>query len=177
MDEGRRDLEDRRLVESYKRTREASHFAALFQRYQQRVYSICYAMCKDRGIAEDMVQETFVRAFRQIDHFNESGGDSCFEAWLCTISRHLCIGELRKLSVRRRGVPVYRTQEPPNQEDTLASAQIEQELSILPEAVRRCWLLFKLDGYRYKEIAELTGLAVKEVERSIEAAREKLKRK
>ncbi len=170
-------MEDRRLIESYKRTREASYFAPLFERYQQRVFSICYAMCRDRGIAEDMVQETFVRAFRQIDHFNENDGDSCFEAWLCTISRHLCINELRKLSVRRRSVPVGRTEDPPNQEDSLASAQIEQALSILPETVRRCWLLFKLDGYRYKEIAELTGLAVKEVKRSIEQARERLRRK
>lgn len=77
-------------------------FAALFTRFQDRVYDLACAILHDEVEAEDAVQDTFLRAFEHIDDFR---GDSSFETWLVAIAVNRCRDRLRRRK-RRRALPL-----------------------------------------------------------------------
>jgi RNA polymerase sigma-70 factor, ECF subfamily len=73
-------------------------FAALVERHHQAVANFAYRRLGDPDLAEDVVQETFCRALRQIQRFH--GGS--FRGWLLTIARFLCMAERKQGRLRRR---------------------------------------------------------------------------
>lgn len=191
----REKLEDRELVAKFKATGDGQYFAVLFDRYQKRVWAICFAIFENRAMAEDLVQETFVRAFEQMASFDERDSQSQFRAWLGAICRNACYDELRKLRVRAEYQAESRasgrrhfgeqstdgrasvrgsTYEP--QELMIIFRQLDEELAKLPEKKRECWRLFHDWGYSYKEIAEIMDLSFEEVKTNIRSVNRHLER-
>lgn len=72
-------------------------FQTLVERYQEKVYSICYGKVKDEQDAKDVSQDVFVKVFRYIENFNK---ESSFYTWLYRITVNTCIDFLRKRSRR-----------------------------------------------------------------------------
>jgi RNA polymerase sigma-70 factor (ECF subfamily) len=68
-------------------------FTQLVETYQRPVYNLCYRMLGDPDEAEDASQETFLRVYRNIKHYD---ADRPFSTWLLSIAAHLCIDQLRK---------------------------------------------------------------------------------
>lgn len=189
--------DDLELVAKFKATGEGRYFAELFDHYHKRVYFIAYSMFENRVVAEDLVQETFVRAFEQIAAFDERDSASSFYAWLCRICRNACLDEIRKSQVRVRyqkerlaaaapqavrddqrdqdgysiGGSSYRAQDL-----TVVFRQMDEELKKVSEEKRICWLLFYVEGHSYMEIADDLGLTFEEVKTSIRAVNRHLKR-
>ena len=65
----------------------------LYQQYSQIVFQFLYARCHDRELAQDLMQETFLRAIQCLDSYDKS----CrLSTWLCQIARHVWLHELRK---------------------------------------------------------------------------------
>ena len=73
---------DSELVSGYKNGNEKA-FEVLLHRHKSRVYTSIYLIVKDRYIAEDLLQETFIKAYRAIKSFR---GDSAFYTWLYRIA-------------------------------------------------------------------------------------------
>jgi RNA polymerase sigma-70 factor (ECF subfamily) len=94
------DEELARLARGGPRRRAA--FAALVERHHQAVANYAARRLGDPDLAEDVVQETFCRAFRQVQRFH--GGS--FRAWLLTIARFLCMAERKRARLRRRSRPI-----------------------------------------------------------------------
>jgi RNA polymerase sigma-70 factor (ECF subfamily) len=67
----------------------------LIKRYQDYVYRLCYLVMRNEQDAEDMAQETFIRAFRALPRFEIREGAS-FEAWLYRISVNCCRSRMRR---------------------------------------------------------------------------------
>lgn len=86
------DVSDRELIERY-RSGEERALAFLFQRYVSSIYRFIYRMVGDRAVAEDLVQETFVKAWKKLSSFDASRS---FKAWLFTIAKNSALDELRK---------------------------------------------------------------------------------
>lgn len=86
-------MTDRQLVESYHQGNEAA-FEELLKRYKSRVYSKIYLYVKDRALAQDIFQDTFVRAIQALKegNYNEEGK---FSAWIMRIAHNLCIDYFR----------------------------------------------------------------------------------
>ncbi len=198
MSERGENQEDLDLVAKFKATGDNCHFETLFDRYQKRVFSIAFAIFQNREMAEDLVQETFVRAFDQIASFRESDPQSNFSAWLCRICRNACFDEMRKSQVRtqyQRETLLAKTHEAVRggmldgdefnmggssyraQDAEVIFRQVDEELKTIPEERRACWLLFYVEGYSYKEIADKAGLSFEEVKTHIQAVNRHLKRK
>src|SRR5215831_4798175 len=89
-------LDDHSLILDFKNSRKAESFARLFGRYGRRIFALAYAFYRERGQAEDCVQETFLRALIEIDRYDETVPSGNFWAWLQTIARNVCIDELRR---------------------------------------------------------------------------------
>lgn len=172
-------LDDRALVERFKRTGDRDWFGALFERHQTRVYAICYALLKNRASAEDLMQDTFERALEEINRFDEKDPGSQFNAWLGAICRNLCLSERRKIKVRReretRGLDQLDLA-PWNPEAIDRLRDLEDKLNRLGQGPRFCWWLFHVDGYTYEEIGHLTGYSFQQVRKYLRIARHQLER-
>lgn len=135
-------------------------------RFQRSVFGVAITMCGDEGLAEDIAQTTFERAWRHADAYDVRLGS--VRTWLLTICRRLAIDALRI----RRSSPIAPSviQEllPPSGEaDPTEAAVIDDEFSRvrgglmrLSEPQRRALLLATLGGHTAVEIAEIENIPV-----------------
>jgi RNA polymerase sigma factor, sigma-70 family len=86
------DQKEKRLI---KKVKKGDHqaFADLVERYKNSVYSICLRMVGNREEAEDLSQETFIRAYNNISKFDS---DRKFSTWIFRIATNLSIDSLRR---------------------------------------------------------------------------------
>jgi len=151
------------------------YFRVLFDRHKRRVYLACKVFLQDANAAEDATQETFLRAFQNLNGF--SGGH--FGAWLTRIARNVCIDAWRR---RRRQAEtgeehLVSVGDKHSLEDAAAmraaAARLREEMAKLPEHQRRC-LELKIEGHSYEEMAALTGLPVTAVKSHLQNGRRML---
>ncbi|HIJ74578.1 MAG TPA: RNA polymerase sigma factor [Candidatus Hydrogenedentes bacterium] len=88
----RRDVSDRRLIRQVLAGRRES-FGVLVERYLHVVHALAYAQTGNHADAEDVVQETFIKAFQSLSSLRDTGR---FPAWLTTIARRICYGLQRR---------------------------------------------------------------------------------
>ncbi len=138
-------------------------FEQLYRSHCDRIYALCWRMCGgDKALAEDMVQEAFVRAWNKLNLFR---GESKFGTWLHRLAVNVVLSD-RRTRVKR----LQREQEMVDgvertlvgDRDVFAGLRQDLEVAIagLPERARRVLVLYDIEGYKHKEIAEMTGMAV-----------------
>lgn len=87
------------LVQRLQR-RDPQALAELYDRYGRLVYSLILRVVRDAGIAEDLVQETFLRIWNRVHNFDAAKG--CIGPWLLAVARHRAIDYLRSAAGRER---------------------------------------------------------------------------
>jgi RNA polymerase sigma-70 factor (ECF subfamily) len=160
-------------------------FNAIVERYQRQVFAVCMNLMRDRMAAEDVTQDTFIRAWSAISTFH---GDSA-KSWLLRIASNRCLDVLRQ----RRRLPTSSLDaqmvefEPrwsslvgadspeTNAEQLELNARLSAALGDLPEDQRVALLMADVLGYDYLEIAELTSTAIGTVKSRISRARGRLR--
>ena len=156
-------------------------FEALVLRYQARIVNYASALVHDAGIAEDVAQETFVRAWRGLGRFR---GESAFKTWLYRIATNVARTHLDRRG--RQGRIADRSLDDedealqagdvpsaaPDAETSLVTREaIDGALAELPEELRTALVLRDVEGLDYKEIAGVTGAPMGTVESRIFRAR------
>lgn len=91
-------LSDEDLIEKYKASQQTAFFDVLYERYSDKVYAKCISMLKDNGLAEDAVQDIFMKVLLSISKFR---GASKFSTWLYSITYNFCIDKIRRRNKRR----------------------------------------------------------------------------
>jgi len=138
-------------------------FEKLYRGHCDRIYGLCWRMCGgDSALAEDLVQEAFVRAWNKLDLFK---GDSKFGTWLHRLAINVVLSD-RRIRVKR----LRREQEfsddiervQVGDRDVFAGLRKDLEAAIagLPERARTVLVLYDIEGYQHDEIAAMTGMAV-----------------
>ena len=133
-------------------------FEDMYQRFFKDVYLFVFSISKDRQIAEDITQETFFKALKEIKNFR---GDCSVKSWLCQIAKNLYISQMRK----KRMISLEDMDMVPNQ---ISATNIEQEyiqkentlsvykvLHLLEEPYKEIFLLRTLGELEFKEIADV----------------------
>jgi RNA polymerase sigma factor (sigma-70 family) len=149
-----------------RRARDGSReaFEELVRRTSRMVYAKLYLETGDPHSAEDLVQETFLRAFRAIGHLTDPKG---FRAWLMTISQSVLIDSYRRAGAIRRAPPPRASQEaletvaaPPTGEAGAGETRdkVRAILLGLPEEYRLPLTLRYIDGADYESIQMQLGL-------------------
>jgi RNA polymerase sigma-70 factor, ECF subfamily len=159
-------------------------FAELYQRYAARLTRFCLRRLHDRQEAEDVAQETFVRAWRSLPRF---AGERRFYPWLTVIARNLCTDALRRRSRSAPAVDVDLASTrahlvdggPTTEEQIVAAADgelVHRALGRLNPRHRRVLELREGSDWSYKEIARFEGVEVSAIETLVWRARQALRR-
>ena len=162
-------ISDSQLVSLYKNGSEEA-FEQLLNRHKSRVFTTIYLIVKDKYVAEDLLQEVFIKAIRTIKEgrYNEEGK---FLPWILRIAHNLAIDNFRKdkrypMIVMEDGSPVFNTME--FAEGSFESVQIKQEthvklrqlISELPDAQREVLVMRHYMDMSFQEIAESTDVSI-----------------
>jgi RNA polymerase sigma-70 factor (ECF subfamily) len=154
-------------------------FETLYRRHRDRIYGLLWRLCGgDPSLAEDMLQEAFVRAWNKLDSFR---GEARFSTWLHRLSANVALSD-RRSRMRRlsRETELEGTVErlATGEKDVYADKRmdLEQAISRLPERARTVLILYDVEGYSHAEIAEIAGMAVGSSKAQLHRAR-KLVRK
>ena len=94
-----REPDDAALLEAVGRGDRERALPELYRRYERRLYGLGYRLLGDQGLAEELVQETFLRVWRTADRFDPARGTAT--AFVLTIARRLAIDLWRRPSSRR----------------------------------------------------------------------------
>ena len=148
----REDLSDLQLVTQAQQG-DTEAFSVLVGRHQSLVYNLAYRYMREGASAEDMAQETFVKAYRLLKGFR---GDCNFSTWLYQVTASVCLTELSRRK-KRQTVERHPFRE-------CKDVDKPQECSDLPEVIRYCvdklperyWqiiTLYYLKELPYEEIA------------------------
>lgn len=162
-------------------SREGNHtaFAALIRAHQQMIHSLTYRMTGSMADCQDLAQETFIRAYRQLDSYQ---GNSKFSSWLYRIAVNACL-DWQKRERRREQVHQDWSEEhfhqPGSQEGVAGDdlgRQVQAALMKLPEKQRAAIALTVYSGHNHAEAAKILGCSEATVSWRIFAARRKLKK-
>jgi RNA polymerase sigma-70 factor (ECF subfamily) len=164
---------------------DADAFAALVARYRASIVNLARALTADDGEADDLAQETFIRAYKAIGRFR---GDSTFRTWLHRVAVNVVQSHLKKRARRWRWFgPSLDEQDAAGQESSVPATPatleddaarrelIDRALASLPADMRIAVTLRDVQGFDYAEIAEMLGIPLGTVESRIFRARQRLR--
>jgi RNA polymerase sigma-70 factor (ECF subfamily) len=184
-------LPDADVVALAKQGREPA-YRELIRRYERPVFSLVYRMVRDRELAEDLTQDTFIKVLSHIDKYRS---EFKFSSWLFKISNNVAIDHLRRRqldTVSMDGSPHATSLdlteatsfELPTQDETPLQelearelgSEIERAIGRLRPEYRSCILLRHVEDKSYEEIAATLDLPLGTVKTYIHRARHELRK-
>ena len=156
-----------------------SAFEGIVRRWQGPLVSLAYRFCRDRGRAEEMAQEVFLRIYRKLDRWHSN---SPFSSWMFAVAANLYRSELRRIPLRT--VPLDDVAEPrdPRPHDGGLAAEdrdhaVRSAVSALPPKYRDAVLLFYFHEMDISAAARSLGLSEGTVKSRLFRGREMLRGK
>ena len=128
----------------------------LYEKYARAMYTIAYRMSGDFELANDILQDAFIKVFRNLEKFRK---ESTLGAWIKTIVVRTALTRLKK----------ERITDPISDEvtgslvdwgDHLDSEYLEKAILSLPQGYRTVFLLIEVEGYSHKEVAEMLDISL-----------------
>ena len=133
----------------------------LYKENAKIVYHFLYSRCHDAQLAEDLTQETFLRAYQSLERYN---GDCKVSVWLCQIAKHLLYQYWQK---NRHEIPLeleLEEEKAATDSDTehqvltrIELLQVLKDMQKLPEQMREVMYLRIAGDLSFKEIGEIMG--------------------
>ncbi len=131
----------------------------LYKLYSKSMYNIGYRIVNNEDEAEDVLQEAFISAFRNLDHYR---GDATFGSWLKRIVVNKAINVLKTRKAERLPEDEnFDLQEEvwPETEFPFTVQQVRNAMEELPAGYRSVLSLYLMEGYDHSEIAEILGIS------------------
>ncbi len=130
----------------------------LYKQNSKIVYHFLYSMCKDEGLSEELLQETFLKAFESMDRFD---GSCKISTWLCQIARHLLYQHWSK---QNRAQMMEMDEMLVSGEDTekqainrVELADVWDKVQQMPREVREVVTLRVMSDLSFREIGSILG--------------------
>jgi len=149
----------------------AGQFEELVRAYYDQVWRLC-ALLVDPPSADDLAQETFLRALRSFPSFR---GSSSVRTWLFSVARHTCLDELRSRSRGRRVPPLWQhTTSEPSVQDPATDVVVNDLLGSLDPDRRAAFVLTQVFGLSYAEAARVCACPIGTIRSRLARARKDL---
>jgi RNA polymerase sigma-70 factor (ECF subfamily) len=172
------EIDEQALVERCRAGDEAA-FAELVEAYKDLVYAIVRRMVADRGLAEDLAQEVFLKVHRGLPYFR---GDARLSTWIYRIVANVCIEARNR---RRPDVSLDDDRDgrgaiDPGQRDAAFADlelrdRLEKAIAQLPDNYRMLIAAHYLRGVQYEALAEALGLPLGTVKTHLHRAKRRLR--
>ncbi len=172
------EITDEYIVERV-RQGELALFEVIMRRHNRRLYRAARAIIGDDSEAEDVLQETYVRAYAHLDQFS---GKARFATWLTKIAVHEALARLRRRGRLVSAEDQMDAFEAPGRGPEQMAADrelrgvLENALSNLPEAFRATFVLRDIEGLNTAETAACMGIPEETVKTRLHRARAALRR-
>lgn len=147
----------------------------LYRTHYRVMFGVCLRYANDYESAEDILQEGFVKVFKNLKNFRLEGS---LEGWIRRIMVNTALDHYRKAS---RLVPVTELEQARQETDTadpvseMASEEILQAIQELPDGYRTVFNLYAIEGFNHREIAEKLGISEGTSKSQLSRAREMLR--
>jgi RNA polymerase sigma-70 factor (ECF subfamily) len=164
-------LADDAIVTLIQAGRAEEAFERLVPGYRRRVFGLAYSILRDRGAAEDLAQEVFVKLWQALPKYD---GRARLSTWIYAITRNAAISALRG---RRRLVSIsdpavqQEVEGVVAQPDAEPDAALWRQVEALPDKQRQAVILYYQDERPVDEVAEMMGLPVNTVKTHLHRAR------
>jgi RNA polymerase sigma-70 factor (ECF subfamily) len=159
-------------------------FGELVTRYESKVYSLAMKMLRNPEDAEDVLQETFLRAYRGIKSFK---GNSTFSTWIYRITANSALMRLRKKQLPQvsiedsdeRETPIAIADWAPGPAEQLLNQEMQrvmdEAIESLPHEFRQVFILRDVEEMSNADVAEILDLSVAAVKSRLHRARLKVR--
>ncbi|WP_286007822.1 RNA polymerase sigma factor [Barnesiella viscericola] len=147
-------MDERKLIEACKHN-DARAQRQLYETFARKMMSVCLRYADNREMAEDFLQEGFIKVFSSIRSYNYEGS---FEGWIRRIFVNTALEALRKNDLLRNGVELDSLA--PQQEadysavDRISADELLELIAQLPPGFRTVFNMFAIEGYSHREIAQ-----------------------
>jgi RNA polymerase sigma factor (sigma-70 family) len=132
----------------------------IYRRYAKTMYNLCLIYESDRDHAKDILQEAFIKIFRNIASFDNKGS---LKGWMKKIITNTAIDHHRKNCHEEQFIPIEKIVQPFSNEESVASVlntkDIISQVNRLPRGARMIFQLHAIEGYSHKEIAKLLHIS------------------
>lgn len=158
-------------------------YKVLVNRYKNKIFSYAFYMVKNRMDAEDISQEVLIRIWKNLGKFKISAAGS----WIMRTTHNLCIDYLRKEQLYKKRSVFINDDFEDNIEDEnkmnrpevsalqkITNDKVKSAISKLPENLKSVFVLYEIEGFKYKEISDVLDMPINSVKVYIMRARKKL---
>ena len=155
-------------------------FWDIYYKHYERVRKFIFTLVKDEWVADDLIQETFIKVKKNLNQLRE---ESKLSSWIFIIAYNLCQDHFRKMSQSSKNEHVI-TEKKEILAEPLFQKELEQhqmgecvqdKIRLLPESYQTVLALFDLMEFSHQEIAEILDTSVENVKVRLHRARKKLK--
>lgn len=150
----------------------------LYEAQAPRVFRLVFRMTGDNDLAKELTQETFVRAFAQLDRFR---GDAALSTWLHRVTISVVSNSMRKVKrFRERETDLdeaLMVAGPSNEADPDMREKLHRAIDELPEIYRTTLVMHDVEGYTHEEIANVLGVAEGTCKSRLSVARAQIREK
>ena len=149
----------------------------IYDKYSRAMYNVSYRFMNDPDMAQDMMQDGFIKAFTKLDSYS---GEVIFGGWLKRIIVNTCLDEIRKkkdiisFDDAKFLEPVIDVEESIYDDDELYE-KVKRSIEDLPEKYRVVVNLFLVEGYDYEEISSILDIKSSTARSLVSRAKIKLK--
>jgi RNA polymerase sigma-70 factor (ECF subfamily) len=155
-----------------------SAFEEIVRRYQRRVYGVARRIVRRHEVADDVAQETYLRAWQSLSRFDVA---KPFGPWVCRIAVNLAINQVRSPAWREDPLAEGQAEEPAPSASPLgevldgeAGMALDRALASLPPDQRAVFVLRAVEELSYREIAAALGVQIGTVMSRLHRARARL---
>jgi RNA polymerase sigma-70 factor (ECF subfamily) len=147
-------------------------FEGVYRANVGRIHALCLRMSSDAQHAETLTQDVFVRAWQKLSSFR---GESQFSTWLHRLAINVILQDRRSRGRRQarehsvENLEHYATATTQSMPGT--KVDLERAIAGLPDGAKQVLVLRDVQGFKYKEIAEMTGVTLGTVKAQIHRAR------
>lgn len=150
----------------------------LFDLFAPKLFGVCLRYMKDHALAQDTLQDGFVKIFTKMADYNGKGS---FEGWMRRIMVNTCLDQLRKDQKLRMNTPIddvsYLVKDDHWIEERLTAQDLLKLVEGLPDGYRVVFNMFAIEGYSHKEIADQLNISENTSKSQFSRAKSHLRKK
>lgn len=144
----------------------------LYEKYDARFFAVCKRYFVNVHEAEDALVKGFLKIFQNIHTYTNEGN---FEGWMHRIMVNECLMEVRKKKAIFLNIDDHSKQVADDKQEMNEEGSLMEILNMLPEGCRIVFMLYVIEGYKHKEIAEQLGISEGTSKSQLNLAKSKLK--